>query len=175
MDKQNDLHESDRNLLGGLVGAVAVAICVGPLLLVVSGRPSLVSIGLLLFMGCVAGSVGANTGEPLRAVVLGVLPFTMVAGFYLPFTIFFLKVADWWGFDPSRDTLTFDILAFMLSAAALGGICGFVGSVAGRAMPRSATEKRRWQFTLQETLWIFVLVALYLGPILYFLRERPSP
>ena len=127
MDKQNDLHESDRNLLGGLVGAVAVAICVGPLLLVVSGRPSLVSIGLLLFMGCVAGSVGANTGEPLRAVVLGVLPFTMVAGFYLPFTIFFLKVADWWGFDPSRDTLTFDILAFMLSAAALGGLCGIRG------------------------------------------------
>jgi hypothetical protein len=172
VDKNHDPRESQRDLIGGLVGAAVVLTCLGPFMLLASARPTLTLCGPLILLGCVAGSLGCKTVKPLRALLMGVLPFMAVSLLYLPFLAGYLWVTEWWGYDPSMETATLDALALLASASSLGGLCGFVASIGSRIVPRLTVEKRRLQFTIQEVLWLFLLVALYLGPILYFLRDR---
>lgn len=171
MRKENNLGEAERDLNGGLVGAAVVLICVAPFIFLKHAHLAFTFCGLLILLGCASGSIGAKSAHPLRALLLGVLPFTMVFFFYLPFLASGLWVTQWWGDNPRLDKSALDGLALLIAASALGGLCGFAGSVVGRMVPRS-TEKQRLQFTIQEGLWIFLLIALYLGPSVYFLRQR---
>ena len=174
MGNKNDPHAAERDLRGGLAGAVVVAICFGPLLLAMSARTALISCGMLVLLGGVAGSIGSSASEFVRALVLGILTFMIGSFLYLPFVFGYLWIMEWWGNDRNATTATLDTLALFVSACCLGGLCGAVGSIVGRGVPRPTAENGRLQFTIREVLCLFVLVALYLGPLVFFLRKRLS-
>jgi hypothetical protein len=171
-----------KSVLAGTAGTAVALICVAPFLFVAAAQMDMfpresaeLACCPFISFGYMAGAFGSGIRRPLQAALLGALVFMIVLIVCLrPL----LSLLDSLGCGINRlgaGRVSVNLLALLTSAGALGGLCGFFGSIFGRMVPRLNEEKQPLQFTIAEACCLFPLVALYLGPLLYCVRNWRLP
>jgi hypothetical protein len=151
MSELTDPGRTKRCFVGGVVGALIALTCFGIVTGITFERAAIGPAVLEAVVGISGGCAGASTRTAWRAVGLGTLATSAPSLFLVSLSFCF------------QSNYLIAVLKLLCALGALGGLCGLVGHIVGRAVPNTAGTRFSFQFTIKEMLCTSLLLALFLG------------